>query len=180
MKKRLTFTAVVACASWLVGALLAQVPAGPSKPSSEHEKLALFAGKWAAEADFKPSESSSGGKSKWTETCEWFEGNFALNCHSDGEFGGHSVKEISVMAYDKAAKTYVYFETNNSDESDLWRGKVDGDIWIWTEKGIAQGKSTQTRFTQRVSADTITFRLEEAVGDGPFKLVMEGKQARQN
>jgi hypothetical protein len=179
MKKPLSSTALVVWALWLVGTLLAQVPAGPPKLGSEHEKLGLFVGRWAAEADFKPSETSSGGKSKWTETCQWFEGNFALNCHSEGEFRGHPVKEISVMAYDEAAKTYVYFETNNSHESDLWRGKVDGDTWTWTEKGMTHGKPTQTRFTQRISADTISFKLEEAVGDGPFKVVMDGKQARQ-
>jgi hypothetical protein len=179
MKKHLTFTAVVVWALWPAGALLAQVPAGPSKPGSEHEKLALFVGKWAAEADFKPSDTSSGGKSNWTEACEWFEGNYALNCHSEGEFGGHPFKEISVMAYDEPEKTYVYFETNNSDESDLWRGKVEGDTWTWTEKGMTHGKPTQMRFTQRFSADSISLKLEEAVGDAPFKLVMNGKQARQ-
>ena len=179
MKKHRAFTTLCACALCLVCTLLAQAPAGPSKPGSEHDKLALFVGKWAAEADFKPSETGSGGKSSWTETCEWFEGSFALNCHSEGEFGGHSVKEISVMAYDDRAKTYVYFEASNSDESDLWRGTVDGNTWTWIEKGMAQGKPTQTRFTQRVSPDTISFKLEESVADGAFKLVMDGKQTRQ-
>jgi hypothetical protein len=83
------------------------------------------------------------------------------------------------MAYDEAGKTYVYFETNNGDENDLWRGKMEGDTWIWTERGITHGKPPQSRYTRRVSADTISFKLEEAVGDGPFKLIMDGQQVRQ-
>jgi hypothetical protein len=86
MKRRIAV--VVVWALCFVGAALAQTPASTSKKGSEHEKLALFVGKWSAEADFKPSETSSDGKAKWTETCKWFEGNFALTCDSEGEFGG--------------------------------------------------------------------------------------------
>lgn len=180
MKTRLTSAAAVLWAFCFVSAVLAQIPTNPSKPGAEHEKLATFVGKWAAEADFKSSDSSSGAKSNWTETCQWFDGNYALNCHSEGDFGGRPFKEISVKAYNEAEKGYVYFETNSIQETDLWQGKVDGDTWTWTEKSVTHGRLTETRFTQRFSGDSISFKLEEAIGDAPFKLVMTGKQTRLN
>jgi hypothetical protein len=177
MKRRIILAVVVGWILSLAPAILAQTSVNSATPG--HEKLALFVGKWVAEADFKPSKTSSGGKSNWTEACEWLEGNYALLCHSEGEFGGHPVKEISVMAYDASQKTYVYFETNNNDESDLWRGKVEGDTWTWSEKSMSHGKPSEMRFTQRFSADSIAFKLESAVGEAPFEVVMDGKQVRQ-
>ena len=177
MKRRIILAVVVGWISSLAPAILAQTPASSTAPG--HEKLAVFVGKWTAEADFKPSKTRPGGKSNWTEACEWLEGNYALLCHSEGEFGGHPVKEVSVMAYDASQKTYVYFETNNSDESDVWRGKAEGDTWTWSEKSMEHGKPSEMRFTQRFSADSIAFKLESAVGDASFNVVMDGKQSRQ-
>ena len=95
MTRRIILAVIVGWVSSVVPAILAQTSVSSMLPV--HEKLAVFLGKWAAEADFKPSKTSSGGKSNWTEVCQWLEGN-ALLCHSEGEFGGHPVKEVSVMA----------------------------------------------------------------------------------
>ena len=164
---------------FLVPATLAQSAPGSPKPGSEHDKLAFFVGKWVAEASFRSAEGSSQ-KSTWTEVCQWFEGNYALICHTEGEFGGHPVREISVEAYDAAAKTYVYFETNNGDESGLWRGKLEGNTWTWKQKSSMNGKPADMRFTQtQASADSIIFKLESAGADGAFQLVMDGRKTRQ-
>jgi len=93
----------------------------------------------------KGERETPGREDKWS--CNY--AGRPLNCHSEGDFGGHPFKEISVMSYNEPEKSYVYFETNSNHESDLWHGKVDGDTWTWTEKGIMHGKPTQTRFTQR-------------------------------
>ena len=171
--------AVVAPTLCIAPVFLAQSHDGSATRRPEHDKLALFVGKWAVEADFKPSDTNPGGKSKWTELCEWVEGDYALMCHSVGDFGGHPFKEISVTAFDETEGTYVYFETNNNNQNDLWRGKMEDDTWTWNKKGIAHGKPTEMRFTQRLSADSIAFRLESTAGDTTFKLVMDGKQTRQ-
>ena len=44
---------------------------------------------------------------------------------------------------------------------------------------MGHGKPSEMRFTQRFSGESMTFKLESAVGDAPFKLVMDGKQVRQ-
>lgn len=179
MKRKTIAAVIIAWALCATQIILAQATSGAAVTGGGHEKLAAFVGKWVAEGDFKPNGTSSGGKSSWTEACEWLEGNYALLCRSEGEFGGHSIKEISVMAYDASQKMYVYFETNRSDESDLWHGKAEGDTWTWSEKSMEHGKPSEMRFTQRFFGESMTFKLESAVGDAPFKLVMDGKQVRQ-
>lgn len=180
MNKRMILAVVMVLALAVVGAGLAQGPSGPPKPGPEHQKLAYFAGKWASEGEAKASEFGPGGKFTGAETCEWFEGKFALVCRSEGKFGETTFKGLSVWSYDTGEKTYVFFETNSAGENIFSRGKVDGDTWTWNNQGTAEGKPWKARFTiKQASADSATFKFEMASGDGPLTLVMEGKQTRQ-
>lgn len=180
MKKHMIFALVAMLAFALVGAALAQAPAGPPKPGPEHQKLAFFAGKWVSEGDMKPGPMGPGGKFTATETCEWFDGSFALVCHSEGKFDQGSFKGLSVMGYDSSEKTYVYFETNSMGENVFSRGSVEGDTWTWNNKGTMNGKPIRARFTvKQISGDSATYKFEMAMGDEPLKLVMDGKQTRQ-
>ena len=54
------------------------------KPSAEHQKLAYFVGTWTSTGEMKPSPFGPGGKMTSTETCEWFDGGFAVVCRSQG------------------------------------------------------------------------------------------------
>src|SRR5262245_49191390 len=75
-----------ACALSLAVAVSAsaQAPQAP-KPGPEHERLGYFVGKWTSEGEMKPSPFGPGGKTTGTDRCEWFEGKFAVICHSDGK-----------------------------------------------------------------------------------------------
>ena len=162
-----------------VGAALGQAPSGPPKPGPEQQKLAYFAGKWTSEGEMKPGPFGPGGKFTFTETCEWFAGGFALVCHSDGKMPEGTVKGLSIMGYDPAEKTYIYFETNSMGENIFSRGTVEGDTWTWANESKMDGKPVRVRFTlKQASADSATYKLEMATGDEPLKLVMEGKQTR--
>jgi hypothetical protein len=158
----------------------AQESGAPPKPGPEHAKLAYFAGKWIAEGEMKPSFYGPGGKFTSTETCEWFSGNFALVCNSEGQMFGSTVKGLSVLSYDPGEKTYVYFETNSMGENTFSRGTVDGDIWTWTGENKMDGKTIHSRFTlKRLSDDSYSYKFEAAAGSEPLALVMEGKETRQ-
>jgi Protein of unknown function (DUF1579) len=164
----------------LVSAALAQAPAGPPQPGPEHQKLAYFAGTWSSEGEMKASEMGPTGKFTFTETCEWFAGNFALICHSDGKIGEGTVKGLSVMSYDMAQKNYIYFETNSFGENVVSHGKVEGDTWTWENQSTINGKLMRTRFTlKQLSADSASYTFEMGTGDQPLQLIMEGKQTRQ-
>jgi hypothetical protein len=52
------------------------------KHGAEHEKLAYFLGKWVYEEEVKPTAHSRSGKYSYTESCEWFSGEFAILCRS--------------------------------------------------------------------------------------------------
>src|SRR5258708_28480118 len=157
--KALSPAVSIALALLLVGVGRAQAPAGPPQPGPEHQKLAYFAGTWASEADMKPSPFGPGGKFKYTQTCEWFDGNFALVCHSDGKMLTSSVKGLSIMAWDPAGKTYIYFETNTLGQSLVSRGTVQRDTWTWNNERKMNGKSILARFTLRqISPDSATYK----------------------
>jgi|SRR6266850_4787221 len=98
-KKAASLAVSIALVLIFVGVALAQAPSGPPKPGPEHQKLAYFAGKWSSEGDVKPGPFGPGGKVTFTETCEWFDGNFALVCHSDGKMQDLPHKGLSVMGW---------------------------------------------------------------------------------
>jgi hypothetical protein len=160
-------------------AVLGQAPAGPPKPGPEHQKLAYFVGKWASEGDTKPSPFGPAGKFTFTQTCKWFEGGFAVVCHTEGKMLGGTVKGLSVTSYDLGEKTYTYFETNTMGEDIFSRGMVEGDTWTWTNESKMDGKPVRGRFTlKQLSPDSATYKFELGSGDEPLKVIMEGKQTR--
>lgn len=151
----------------MVGAGLAQGPTGPPKPGPEHQKLAFFVGKWTSNAEAKPGPLGPGGKYTANETCEWFDGGFAVVCRSEGKFGDVPTKALTVTSYDPAEKTYVFFETTNSGENIFARGKVEGDTWTWNNQGTADGKPWKARFTlKQASADSTTYNSKWRAATG--------------
>jgi hypothetical protein len=173
------FSLAVGLVLLVVGVGLAQAPAGPPKPGPEHQKLAYFAGKWTNEGDMKPSALGPGGKFSSSSTCEWFDGNFALVCHTDGAMQTGSMKGLSIMGWDPAAKTYTYFSTNSSGQGGFSRGTVKGDTWTWNNETTMNGKPMVVRFTlKEVSPDVATYKFEMGAPGEPLKLMMDGKQTR--
>jgi len=158
---------------------LAQAPSGPPKPGPEHERLAYFTGKWAVEGDSKASAYGPAGKFTFTQNCDWFEGKFALVCHTNGTFMGMNVKGINVMSWDLNEKTYTYFETNTMGENVFARGAVQGDTWTWTNEGKMNGKTVRGRYVlKQDSADSATFKFEMAGEGEQMQTIMTGKQSR--
>jgi len=178
-KKTLFLAAKILAVLLCAGAGSAQSPSGPPRPGPEHEKLAYFAGKWEFEVDMKPSSFGPGGKVAYTQTCEWFDGNFALVCRTDRNQQTNAVKILSIMSWDPAAKTYVYFETNTLGRNLFSRGTVEGDTWTWNNEINLNGKPVAFRFTlKQVSPDVCTYKVEMAGNDNTMKLMMDGKQTR--
>ena len=179
IKRALLLSVMIALVWPFVGLGVAQAPAGPPKPGPEHEKLAYFAGKWESEADMKPSTFGPGGKFTYTQNCEWFEGNFAVVCHSDGKSQTSSVKGLSIMGWDPVAKTYTYYSTDTNGRSTFSRGTFEGDTWTWNNETTINGKSFAVRFTlKQVSQDVATYKFEMGPPGEPMKLMMDGRQTR--
>jgi hypothetical protein len=158
---------------------MAQAPAGPPKPGPEHKRLGVFVGKWSGTGDMKPSPFGPAGKMTWTETCEWFSGNFAIVCHSDGSGPMGPSKELGVMSYNAEEKTYVYFGIGSTGWVDTSKGAVQGKTWIWTGEGKVGGKLVKSRMIlTEQSNDSYTFKMETSTAGGPWAVAMEGKSTR--
>ena len=181
MKNAMRFSLVLLIAVLLVIALRAQAPEGPPKPGADHDKLAFFVGKWSSEGEAKATSFGPSGKYSATETCEWFNGKFAVVCKTEGTMMGGKLNSMSILSYDSYGKSYVYFETNNWGENVFSRGKIEGDTWTWTNDSPMGGdKTMHGRFTMKqTSNDAANYKFEMAFGSDPLTLVMEGKQTRQ-
>jgi hypothetical protein len=174
LHKTIYYLFAVLSASILIPAIRVQTPERPPKHGAEHEKLAYFLGKWVYEEDVKPTAYSRSGKYMYTESCEWFAGEFAIVCQSYNQNG--APRALSIMGYDLGEKTYTYFQTHSNGESGFSRGTIDGDIWTWTD----DSKITHGRFTEKtVNSDMATYTYEMARGSEPWTQVTEGKQTRQ-
>lgn len=161
-------------------AVLAQAPPEAPKPGPEEQNLAYFVGKWIADANMEPSAVGPGGKVNFTQTCEWFAGNFSLICHTEASMFGSVIKGLSIMGYDMGDKTYVYFETNSVGQNTFSRGTVEGDTWTWTGDSKVNGQTMHSHFTlKRVTDDSATFKFEMGAGPDSMTLIMQGKQTRQ-
>ena len=173
MHRAIYYLFAVLSASVLIPGIRVQTSERP-KHGAEHEKLAYFLGNWVYEEEVKSTAYSRSGKYVYTESCEWFAGEFALACKSYNQSG--SPKGLSIMGYDLREKTYAYFQTSSNGESGFSRGTIDGNVWTWTDDSTVK----RGRFTEKVvSADMATYTYEMAHGSEPLTLVTEGKQTRQ-
>lgn len=164
----------------LAGSLpLAQAPEGPPKPGPEHQKLSRFVGKWTGKGDMKPSAFGPSGPMTWTESCEWFSGNFSVVCKSDGNGPMGAVKGLGIISYNPEEKVYTYYGVDSTGWSDLSRGTLDGKVWTFTSTGTMGGKPMHSRFTlTEVSPTKQTFRWEMSEDGKTWNLVMDGESSK--
>ena len=91
---------------------------------------------------------------------------------------GGECRGLSVMSYDTAEKSYIYYETSNRGETVYSRGSVDGGTW--TNQSEMNGKTVRGRFIlKRVSEESATFRFDMGMASDPLAKVLQGKQTRQ-
>jgi hypothetical protein len=160
--------------------LSAEEPAPAPKPGPAHEKLAYFVGKWTIEGDIKATAFGPAGKYRFTETCDWLPGRFAILCKDDGHMMAGEFHGLNILSYDQAQNSYIYFQTNNWGENDYSHGSVEGDTWTWVSEITRNGQPIRTRYVLTcVSHDMATYSLEMAMGSEPLANVMTGQQTRQ-
>src|SRR5262245_14460206 len=90
--------------------VVAQAPETPKpKPGPEHAKLANFVGNWQSDGTIKENPVFPAGKMTSKDRCEWFDGKFAVVCHSEGTSPLGATKGIGIMSYSPEAKSYTYY-----------------------------------------------------------------------
>jgi len=135
-------------------------------------------GKWAHTGEMKPGPMGPGGKMSWTDTCEWFEGGFAVVCRSEGKGPMGPMKGIGILGYSPEEKVYTYFGADNSPMAmtSVPKGTVQGDTWTYHDEGVMGGQKFKTRVTiKQVSPTEQTFTMEMQGADGKWMPMMESK-----
>ena len=158
----------------------AQAPQ-PPKPGPEHQRLAYFVGKWTGEGEMKPGPMGPGGKISSTDTCEWFDGRFAVICHSDGKTPMGSMKSLGIISYSPEEKVYTYYAVDNSGMTmaSVPRGTVQGNTWTYTDEGMMGGKKMKTRVVIKEDSPTAyTFTMDMQGPDGKWVPMMESKNTK--
>jgi len=172
----------VACAVGLTTAVLASEVPGPPKPGPEHAKLGYFVGKWAAEGEMKASPFGPGGKTSSSDTCEWFEGKFAVVCNYNGSGPMGPMKGIGILGYSPEEKAYTYYGVDSSvmTMTSVPKGTKDGGTWTYLDESKMGGQTMKSRYViEELSADSYTFKWEVEGEGGAWTTVMEGKSTKK-
>jgi hypothetical protein len=160
------------------GPTFAQAPAGPQGPTPEHKRLGYFVGTWHATGEMKPNPFVPEGEFTMTETCEWFEGGFAVVCHSQGTSHMGPSRGLAIMSYSTEKKAYTYYgiENNPMVMTTVPHGVVQGDSWVFEDESTMGGKAFKSRMTvKELSPTAYSFSMAIMGDDGAWMPVVEGK-----
>ena len=170
---------VVAVVASQIGA--AAQPPQPPKPGPEHQRLGYFVGKWTSEGEMKPGPMGPGGKITSNDTCEWFDGHFAVVCRSEGKTPMGASKGVGILGYSTEEKVYTYSGVDNSGMimTTVPRGTVQGDTWTYTDESLMGGQKVKSRVTiKELSPTAYTFTMEFQGPDGKWAPMMEAKNTK--
>ncbi len=160
---------------------LAQAPGEKPKPGPEHKRLGYFVGKWITEGETKPSPFMPGGKMTNRDTCEWFDGGFAVLCRSEGKGPMGPTKALGILGYSTEEKAYTYYGLDNSpmDMATVPRGTVQDGTWVYNDESKMGGKMVKSRYTiNETSPTSYTFKWELLGEDGAWQTLFEGKSTK--
>jgi len=125
----------------------AQEPSMPT-PGPEEKALAGFVGRWNFEGKADDGPMGPGGMITYTETCELFDGGFALVCRSEGKNTMGPSKTLAIMSYDRQKKAYTYYAVEKGFPPFMALGKNTGNTWNWDTE-MAMGDQTMLPIPNR-------------------------------
>jgi hypothetical protein len=172
--------AAVTLSLLLAPAARAEAPKAP-KPGPEHERLGYFVGKWKSEGTVAENPFMPAGKMSASDTCEWFEGKFAVVCRSQGKGPMGPTRGLGFMGYSAEEKAYLYYGVENGPMAmtTVPKGTVEGDTWTYTDESKMGDKVVKSRYTIKVvDKKSYTFKYEMQGPDGQWKTLVEGKSTR--
>jgi len=184
MKNRIGWLLTCAAVSFVATqfAAAADEGQGAPKPGPEHKRLGYFVGNWSTEGEVKQGPMGPGGKITSTDKCAWFDGGFAVVCHSDGKGPTGPMKSIGILSYSSEEKVYTYSGTDSSGMTmtTIPRGKVQGDTWVYDDESMMGGKKVKSRVTiKELSPTAYTFKMDFQGPDGKWGTVMESKSTKK-
>ena len=176
------FKALAVCTAVSLVGVQAAAAQGAPKPGPEHKRLGYFVGKWNVEGELKPGPMGPGGKFTSSDTCEWFEGGFAVVCRSEGKMPTGPSKSMGILGYSSEEKVYTYYGVDNSPMTMavVPKGTIQGNTWTYTDESTMGGQKVKSRVTIKEQSPTAySFLMEFQGPDGKWAPVMESKNTKQ-
>jgi len=163
MKRLLTLMILLATIAAVTAAQEPQMPT----PGPEHKAISAFAGKWSFEGKMNDGPMGPGGPVTFTETCEMFEGGFALVCRSEGKDPMGPTKALSIMSYDLEKKAYTYYAVQSGYPAFTATGKNVGEAWNWETVSKMGDQTMTTAVTITLTSPTSqTFEMKMSTDGG--------------
>jgi Protein of unknown function (DUF1579) len=149
-------------------------------PGPEHKAISAFAGKWSFEGKAEAGPMGPGGPVTFTETCEMFEGGFALVCRSEGKNPMGPTKTIAIMSYDTDKKAYTYYAVESGFPAFTATGKNVGKAWNWETVSKMGDQTVNTAVTVTLTSPTSqTFEMKMSTDGGKTWVpAMSGKSTK--
>jgi len=163
------------------GLTLAQTPTEAPKPGPEHKKLGYFVGKWNTEAEMKANPFMPAGKMTSRDTCEWFDGGFAVVCKYDGKGSMGPTKGLGILGYNADDKAYTYYGLDSGPTimASVPHGTLQAGTWVYSDESKMGGKMVKSRYTiKETSPSSYTFKWEMVGEDGAWQTLSEGKATK--
>jgi hypothetical protein len=151
------------------------------KPEAEHQRLGYFVGKWTGSGQIRPGPMGPGGRFTSTDTCEWFDGGFAVVCRTEGQTPNALVKTLGIMSYSAEEEVYTYYGVDNTKMTmaTVPRGTVEGDTWTYHDERPIDGQKVKMRITLKEQSPTVyTFLMEMQGPDGQWLPFVESRNTK--
>jgi hypothetical protein len=180
MKRVALLAACVFVAAGFAAAAQTQPPEAP-KPGPEHKRLGFFVGKWKGTGEVKAGPWGPAGKVTSTDTCEWFQGGFAVVCRYEGQGPTGPARGIGILSYSAEEKVYTYYAVDNSamTMTTVPKGTVQDNTWTYTDESMMGGQKFKSRATiKEISPTEQSFVLEIQGPDGKWAPMMESKSTK--
>jgi len=151
----------------------------PPQPGPEHEALGFFVGTWRFEGEAKESPMGPAGKVTFTETCEWYQGGFALICRSEGMNPMGPSSSLAVSSYDAEQKAYTYYGVEANMPPFMATGQRRGKVWTYTTESSMGDMTMTMRVTiAETSARSYSFEMESSTDGTNWTRVIEGTSTK--
>jgi len=172
---------LIGIAATLTLSFAAAQEGGAPKPTPEHKRLGYFVGTWHTEGEIKPGPMGPGGKMSGTDKCSWYEGGFAVVCHSEGTSPMGPAKTLAILGYSAEEKVYTYSATDSAGMAmtTVPRGTLQGDTWTYDDESMMGGQKVKSRVViKELSPTAYSFRMDILGGDGKWVTAMESKATK--
>ncbi len=122
-----------------------------------------------------------GGKTSYVAQCGWFEGRFAVICHTHGKMPQGPTQSLGILGYSMEEKVYTYSGVDNSGRAmtTIPRGTLQSGIWTYMDDGTMGGSKVKTRtIIQELSPVAYAFQMDVQLPDGSWATVMKSKSTK--